>query len=592
MQNAVAFADNDVIVVAWSYGHKLPSCMGFAVVRIDAAGKETPLPSMAVFPGFRRKPGQTTDQFPVQKFYWKDPFARLVAQKTGSRKFRYKVVPLEGPPGKLTPMTVGFAVSNEVEITPVLTPSLRAYFNRGLISTQRVSEALHGHPSKPSLLKAVAKPDDALRKSLAGDMLAALLDFVARADKGGKLYAALYELGDDELIAALEKAGRKLHIVLSNPKPSDKQSASGLTDGNDAARKALRVTAGEMVDRMLPNNQIGHNKFIVYVDKNGKPSAVLLGSTNWTSTGLCTQTNNTIVSDSAALAKRYLEYWRQLVKDSKAAKADPKALQGAALRGWDAKAKTLKFDGGATATSWFSPNTPALRKRNTSKEKRPPDMDEVASLIAGAQQAVLFLVFYPGTPSVANWAAQAQTANKDLFVRGCVTNPSAAEAFVYELKGVTPPKRKKGDPPGAQDPRVIAATALGDAVPAGWRREILNAGFAVTHDKIVVIDPFSDNCVVVTGSHNLGHKASFNNDENLVIVKGQRALAQAYATHVLDVYDHFSWRWMVQKQGQDKADAMLKVKPDEWQSRYFDDQGNIKAAQLKFWLSAIPAAPV
>jgi phosphatidylserine/phosphatidylglycerophosphate/cardiolipin synthase-like enzyme len=95
---------------------------------------------------------------------------------------------------------------------------------------------------------------------------------------------------------------------------------------------------------------------------------------------------------------------------------------------------------------------------------------------------------------------------------------------------------------------------------------------------------------VVTGSHNLGHKASFNNDENLVIIRGQRALAEAYATHVLDIYDHFSWRWIVQTQGLAAANAMLEVKPDVWQSRYFDDQGGIKAAQLKFWLSALPPA--
>jgi hypothetical protein len=47
--------------------------------------------------------------------------------------------------------------------------------------------------------------------------------------------------------------------------------------------------------------------------------------------------------------------------------------------------------------------------------------------------------------------------------------------------------------------------------------------------------PFSDDCVVMTGSHNLDHKPSFNNDENLVIVKGYRGLAEDYATHVLDI---------------------------------------------------------
>ena len=316
MQNAIAFSDNDVVVIAWSYGQRLDGCMGFAVYRIDAAGTETALPSMAVFPKFKPQKGQTTEQFPIQKFYWKDPYARLVADKTGQRTFRYKVVPLQGKPGHLVPMAVGFAVSNEVSVSPDIAPQLRAYFNRGLISTQRVSRALQGKPTKAKLLDAIAKPGNALRKSLAGDMIEALLGFVRRAEAGGKLYAALYELGDDELVTALEAAGKRLHLVLSNPKASDEQSASGVTDGNTTSRARLAATAGELINRMLPAGRIGHIKFVVYVNKSGKASAVLLGSTNWTSTGLCAQTNNTIVCDDPGLAQRYLDDWKKLAKKS------------------------------------------------------------------------------------------------------------------------------------------------------------------------------------------------------------------------------------------------------------------------------------
>ncbi len=99
MQNAIAFSDNDVATIAWSYGKQPVGCMGFAIYRIDNKNKETPLPSHAVFKGDTIKAGQTTADFPVQKFYWKDPYARLVAEKTGNRKFHYKVVPLEGTPG-------------------------------------------------------------------------------------------------------------------------------------------------------------------------------------------------------------------------------------------------------------------------------------------------------------------------------------------------------------------------------------------------------------------------------------------------------------------------------------------------------------
>ena len=71
-----------------------------------------------------------------------------------------------------------------------------------------------------------------------------------------------------------------------------------------------------------------------------------------------------------------------------------------------------------------------------------------------------------------------------------------------------------------EDARVIHAQGVtkGDAF-GQWEAELNKAGFAVIHDKIVVIDPFSDNCVVVTGSHNLGYKASYDNDENMAIIR-------------------------------------------------------------------------
>jgi hypothetical protein len=65
MRNAVAFANNDVVTIAWSYGAKPEGCMGFGLYRIDANGEETALPSHAVFPGATIKAGQTTAQFPI-----------------------------------------------------------------------------------------------------------------------------------------------------------------------------------------------------------------------------------------------------------------------------------------------------------------------------------------------------------------------------------------------------------------------------------------------------------------------------------------------------------------------------------------------
>src|SRR5450759_4495934 len=81
---ALAFANNDMAVVAWTFVGKLANCLGFAVYRIDVrAGTETCLPAMATFPKQAATPGRTTADDPVQKFFWKDVYA----QRGGTYKY-------------------------------------------------------------------------------------------------------------------------------------------------------------------------------------------------------------------------------------------------------------------------------------------------------------------------------------------------------------------------------------------------------------------------------------------------------------------------------------------------------------------------
>ena len=219
MQNAVAFSNNDVITIAWSYDTKPVGCMGFAIYRIDADNNETALPSQAVFKGMVKKPGQTTEDFPIQKFYWKDVYARLIAEETQNRIFSYKIVPLKGKRGDLVEMKeLQSLVTNKVEITFTLDPNITAYFNRGLISTQKILRYFKGNPNKVSLVKLVSDSSDKLRASLSGDMVEALVGFMDKAKNDGQIYAALYELGDEELIEKLEGIGNRLQIILSNSK--------------------------------------------------------------------------------------------------------------------------------------------------------------------------------------------------------------------------------------------------------------------------------------------------------------------------------------------------------------------------------------
>ncbi len=125
---------------------------------------------------------------------------------------------------------------------------------------------------------------------------------------------------------------------------------------------------------------------------------------------------------------------------------------------------------------------------------------------------------------------------------------------------------------------MVRPAALHDPV-ANFDKELLKIGHAIVHDKVVVIDPMSEeDCVVVTGSHNLGFKASYANDENLAVIRGNRALACAYAVHVLDVYEHYRFR-AVQEEIRREAELAGKSvekavgrgflrEDDTWQDKY------------------------
>jgi phosphatidylserine/phosphatidylglycerophosphate/cardiolipin synthase-like enzyme len=583
---AVAFSNNDMAVAAWTFGGRIPGCLGFAVYRTDVkAGVETCLPALATFPNQDPTKDRTTADDPVQKFFWKDVYAK----RGGS--YRYRIVPMGGTPGALTPMAIGSLTTNIVQLTPDH-GVLSAYFNRGILATQATARALHSAGDlakmKTELLERIDDPKDQLRLDLAGDMIAALTLLPNEAlQQHGQLWSALYEFEDTQLIQSLEQVAGRAHVILSNmPGKVDDVKTN---DTYAAERNAAKQAGLDIIDRMMPSSHIGHNKFTV-LDVAG-PSAVQFGSTNWTARALCAQSNNTIVAHSPLMAKAFKAYWDSLKADTDAAGGHGKQAEPLRTADGHGPVSLTLEDGSADVDIWFSPNTPKARPKQHQNEARPPDLDEVFKLIAGAKQAILFVVFEPGEPSIIDAVGTAQKANPALFVRGTVTVSKAAEDFAVAIKSDAPGSGSKKQSTSGQtvpaDYRVIPATGIKDPV-AQWETELNSAGYAITHSKYVVIDPFSDSCVVVTGSHNLGDQASYNNDENMVIIKGHRPIAEAYAANALDIYDHYAWRWWL---AHDPQHTWTSLKPnDSWQNSYFDQNSRPISPELNFWLAASPSA--
>jgi phosphatidylserine/phosphatidylglycerophosphate/cardiolipin synthase-like enzyme len=578
----IALHNNDVVFLAWQFDQPIPECLGFSVRRKDlgdSGGRFLPLPAWVGWQGGSNenwKP-QTTDVWPVQKFSWEDFTA------TPGRTYEYQVVPMVGTKDRLKPLDELTLISPEVALTPETDNDIAAYFNNGILATQHLAHVLppwkSGAPDYKDLLNQIGTPQNKLRQDLAGQMIGALKSLLLEAQSDrGQCYCALYELNDPELIQTIIDSKGCIHLILSTAGKDDST--------NEEARQRLHDEGVDVTDRMLDSAHIGHNKFVVYTDQTGAPQAVLAGSTNWTSTGLCAQSNNSVIIRDPRIAGFYLDYWKRLKRDTQDADGIASELQSEDFRQTN---ETANVDGNSTI--WFSPNTKAKSKPKgaTLESGTPPDLSQVFELIRGAQQAILFLEFQPGSPSVLDVIKEAEEANPSLFIHGAATDAKAIQKFDEKNPSTTALyHRTAAGQPDIVNETGVAATAINDQF-AYWKKELLKAGpgaHAIIHDKIVVIDPLSKNdCVVITGSHNQGYKASYANDENLLILRGNQPLALAYTTHVMDVYSHYRWRYMVEQQ-KDKAWTGLQTTPS-WQDKYFET-GNMARQELDFWMSAPP----
>jgi hypothetical protein len=580
---ARAIANNDIVYLWWTFDEKIDDCLGFSVRRLVAGKSASALPAFVGFEAPKEgAPKDTmrhnTDEWPVQSYQWKDLF---VPEETD---VRYEIMPMVGTPGNLTERADLKITTGVTQATDTFGP-VRVIFNRGILSTQSLASKLPkgptGAPKSDSLKKHIEEQGDPLRKALAGEALDILPSLLARARKEkGKCYMALYELTDEFLIGEIEKTEGRVELILSNADGSKeitgedgkKKTIKVYDKTNAKTRKRLANSLGDAFhDRLLPKgNYIGHNKFTVYVDPSGKPQAVLTGSTNWTPTGLCAQSNNVIVIEDAKVAKRYLDYWNLLLDDE--------AEQAAPLRTADADpSPSIRLPAKAgTVQVWFSPNT--SKKQKPKDPPTPPDMDEVFQRIRAARDGVLFLVFNPGVPSILSeitaFAEERAAAEKPLFVRGAISDSSVSGEFatrVYNDSVLTKPN--------------LLITGIG-GIPdhfSFWQKELAKLGHAVIHDKIVVVDPFRDDCCVITGSHNLGFKASYSNDENLVILSGNRMVAEAYTAHILDVVNHYNWRYkLVEDKKMGKKSSFTDLYDDDtWQDKYV--KGSFQASRDQFF---------
>jgi phosphatidylserine/phosphatidylglycerophosphate/cardiolipin synthase-like enzyme len=603
--NLKVYDNGDHTCLVWmpADGKPIAECRGFTIRRI-LDGKDSYLPGFTGFADDEKSDPAAPWKRPLQRYMWWDYGVRP------GQVVQYSIVPVVRPtPGGDLQLSAGdaSALTPAMTVTGQTSPHVSAYFNKGVVAAQWVTRVLDDIAAKqklkpkqqPKLLDLIGnlkeptatEPGNALRNALSGLLRPQLLKLLADVKQnGGEIYAALYELNDPELIAALKALGKKCHLLLANGAFAKKPH----NDENYAVRQELRDVV-DMHDRLVSGNHFAHNKFVVFCDANGKPTSVLSGSTNWAMTGLCTQANNAVIVDSPELAADFLNQWNLL----KAACNDyPKSLGEA-----NSKANTFSVDG-ASITQWFAPTAGG------------EDLIYARKLINEAKDGILFLFFNPGKfvepgDSDEDWTLlqniitrhheDSPNYNPNLYVSGVVNQA------IENLTNIGSAKSKGKAQEAAADPTAPAPVTLfsgGNAPPQrlgyesmvpknikdvfhDWQAETLGSGVHI-HSKVVVIDPFGEKPVVMTGSHNLGHKASIANDDNLMIIEGNAAIAAAYAVNIIAIYQNFRWNAYVEAHRQDPHVFHNLQDNGDWQAGHLSGGA---LAELLFWLGTPGAAP-
>ena len=95
----------------------------------------------------------------------------------------------------------------------------------------------------------------------------------------------------------------------------------------------------------------------------------------------------------------------------------------------------------------------------------------------------------------------------------------------------------------------------------------LNKNVQYVHNKFMLVDPLSDDPIVVAGSANFSVASTTNNDENMVITRGNKRVADIYLGEFMRLYSHHAFRESLQWRDTSRPPKPLRT--DDWWRDYF-----------------------
>jgi len=496
------------------------------------------------------KPGAyySTFEHPIQSFTWED-FSSYPGVK-----YKYYFTPLYGSPANITK---GSVCSLDVETEPAWKKDGHSvFFNRGVASSQ--AYAVKFGNKKPKDVKG-----GKAYKWLSRGLKEALVKFISDSVKGDELVGCFYEFRYKEILLELKKAalrGVKIRIIYDakenkpkKPKKGEK-AVSFPKEANEECISEAKLSEArnvELIPRTINKSYICHNKFLVLV-RNKNPEMVWTGSTNISEGGIFGQTNvGHAVCDKAA-AKKFIEYWNAMydLTDTDEYKDRVESIQGDI-------AKVDSVRSGVTCI--FSPR------------KSLKMLEFYAKLLVSAEDCACITLAFG--------------VNKTLMKE--LTKNTAKSALTFLMLE----KDEEDIAEYSFKSNIVKAVGsyMRKDLLSRWTQEVttqnlkLNEHVKFVHTKFLLKDPLGKTPVVVTGSYNFSDPATIRNDENMIIIKGDRRAADIYFTEFMRIFNQYYFRWVVNKlaaKGKLKDDRNAGfLKPDSsWTDAY--KQGGLKRKKI------------
>lgn len=501
--------------------------LGFAIKRFDRTEDEN-----YWLRGFRTfksnasdyRPGTlvSTWKNPIQDFQWGDYTAKP------GYKYTYLVRPTYGTPKKLRhDPGVALTISTEDEDEGVHA----VFFNRAAAGSQAYARKF-GNVS-PDVVGPPAL------KWLSRGLLEAMIRFIRQA-KGKRwgLRASMYEFNYIPVLQAFKKAidrGADVHIIFDNKK-------RGPGEANRQALEQVGIGPEHATPRNANPGYIAHNKFIILL-KGDKPVQVWTGSTNVTEGGIFGHSNVGHIIRDDGIAATYLDYWNILSGDPTAKKLRP----------------------------WNDQNSPVPKRRIARKYMQSvfSSRGSLAALewYAEKMESAKSSVFFTAAFGINKWFKAVLKEDRPYLRFVLLDKPGKGLDII------------KGDPYNRISiGGVLNENNADEWMNVRWQAEKLsglNTHVQYIHTKYMLLDPISDDPMVITGSANFSKNSTINNDENMLIIRGNKRVADMYLGEFMRLYDHFRLRGTAigakaeRKKG--KRAHVYLVPNDSWTNVYFQE---------------------